>query len=207
MGIGINLWLIHLHFIPREPRHPRRNARTSTRTCRNVHKYRQNLPSSLLLISSGSLFALLPRDGSNPISSSTPPRPPLARSTCSIEIPIAALSKALYDEGLQATRALSYGPHDISRLLSYFRYSQSILYHEVKLLLMKKKKIVECYTYDRSENFPRSKQLCALLRAKLECDFYHEHCCNIHTYVVVKDAKGWERFEIGRTCFGLFTVR
>lgn len=36
-----------------------------------------------------------------------PPSPTLARSTCSIEIPIAALSKALYDEGLQATRALS----------------------------------------------------------------------------------------------------
>lgn len=75
-GIGINLWLIHLHFIPREPRHPRRDACTSTQTSRNVHKYCQNLPSSLLLISWGSLFALLPRDGSNPISSSTPPPPP-----------------------------------------------------------------------------------------------------------------------------------
>jgi hypothetical protein len=69
-GIGINLWLIHLHFIPGGPRHPRRNANMSTQTSRNAHKHRQSLPSSPLLISWGFLFALLPRDGSNPISSS-----------------------------------------------------------------------------------------------------------------------------------------
>lgn len=42
--------------------------------------------------------------------------------------------------GIASYPGTFYGPHDISRLLSYFRYSQSILYHEVKLLLMKKKR-------------------------------------------------------------------
>lgn len=138
MGIGINLWLIHLHFIPREPRHPRRNARTSTPTCRNAHKYRQNLPSSLLLISSGSLFALLPRDGSNPISSSTPSVP---LYPCSFHLLYRDSNSGLIEGfvrwGIASYPGTFYGPHDISRLLSYFSYSQSILY-QVKSLLMKR---------------------------------------------------------------------
>lgn len=40
--------------------------------------------------------------------------------------------------GIASYPGTFYGPHDISRLLSYFRYSQSILYHKVKSLLMKR---------------------------------------------------------------------
>jgi len=107
-GIGINLWLIHLHFIPGEPRHSRRNARTNAHISRNVHKHRQNLPSSPLLSypeSPYSPFSLETVQIRSPAQLTLPCR--LPRSTCSIEIPIAALSKALYDEGSQATRALS----------------------------------------------------------------------------------------------------
>lgn len=142
-GIGINLWLIHLHFIPREPRHLRRGARTSTRTNRNAHKHRQNLPSSPLLISSGSLFAVLPRDGSNPISSSIPPLSLSSRHPRPFHLLYRDSNSGLI-EGFVRWRIASYpgtfcGLHNISRLLSYFRYSQSILYHEVMALLTTKK--------------------------------------------------------------------
>jgi len=119
-GIGINLWLIHLHFIPGERRHSRRNARTSAHMSRNVHKH-QNLPSSpLLSYLEGPLFALLPRDGSNPISSST--RPPLPAPSFHL---LYRDSNSSLIEGFVRWRIASYpgtfcGPHDISHLLSYF---------------------------------------------------------------------------------------
>lgn len=77
-GIGINLWLIHLHFIPSVPRHPR-GVRAYEHT--DVPKRAQTPSKSFLLLCSsypeGSLFAFLPRDGSNPISSSQPHLLPL----------------------------------------------------------------------------------------------------------------------------------
>lgn len=108
-GIGINLWLIHLHFIPEEPRHPRRGARTSTQTRRNAAQ----TPSKSSFFAAPHILRVPirpspPRRFKSDLQlSPSPPPPRPARSTCSIEIPIAALSKALYDEGSHATQALS----------------------------------------------------------------------------------------------------
>lgn len=127
-GIGINLWLIHLHFILGEPRHPRRNARTSAHMSRNVHKYRQNLPSSLLLS--------YPEGPYSPFSLETVQ----IRSPAQLHLPLLAPSfHLLYRdsnsgliEGFVRWGIASYpstfcGPHDTSHLLLYFSYSQSIL--------------------------------------------------------------------------------
>ena len=124
-GIGINLWLIHLHFIPGEPRHSRRNARASAHMSRNVHEHRQNLPSSP--------FLSYPEGPYSPFSLETVQ----IRSPAQLTLPSPAPSfHLLYRdsnsgliEGFVRWGIASYpgtfcGPHNISHLLSYFSYSQ-----------------------------------------------------------------------------------
>lgn len=102
--------------------------------------------------------------------------------------------------GIASYPGTFYGPHDISRLLSYFRYSQSILYREVTSLLMKRSERGK-FCARRKWKFSVSEILC-YVSCCVECDVYREHYYNMHMSVV-KDAEGWERFEVGRTCFGL----
>lgn len=110
-------------FYPRRTKTPTQKRRhTGTQANRNAHKHHQNpsffaAPHILRVPIRRSPSRRFKSDLQlNPTlspsfyaASPPPPLPPSspAGSTCSIEIPIAALSKALYDEGSQATRALS----------------------------------------------------------------------------------------------------
>lgn len=133
-GIGINLWLIHLHFIPEEPStHARRRAYKHTDTPKRA----QTLSKSSFFAAAHILRVPIHPSPSRRFKSDlqlSPISPRPARSTCSIEIPIAALSKALYDEGSHATQALSAVSSWYFTFIIIFQISQSILYRVETLL-------------------------------------------------------------------------
>lgn len=127
-------------FYPRRTKTP-----TQKCACKRTHEpKRAQIPSkssffSTPLISWGSLFALLPRDGSNPISSSTPPLLPAPSFHLLYRDSNSGLIEGFVRWGIASYPDTFCGPHDTSHLLLYFSYSQSIL-HRIETLLTKMQK-------------------------------------------------------------------
>jgi len=127
--------------------------RTKTPTQKRAYKCthepkRAQIPSkssffSIPLISWGSLFALLPRDGSNPISSSTPPPLPAPSFHLLYRDSNSGLIEGFVRWGIASYPGTFCGPHDTSHLLLYFSYSLFILYQVKTLLTKMEKKIIE----------------------------------------------------------------